>query len=528
MEFAQLIAPGGPWNIVWLAAHWDKRLKKQDYDDLDLRCIVASYLEQRGLISLRAIGHLVLGACKIFEKKCTIFDNDTQEVQMKLMMAFSAEDRHEVPTSEVPAADITILKEVNLDEIGAIAPEAILRGKRHMARLEDITLKEAPLSTLESMQKDEMFPSATVAEIEAAMAKIRKSVGDSLQPFPDLDCGDFDTQPLVFLDQGVHASTGGQMQFAANDCDSGTPIPLDLNMAAAGDEPVQFNSAPLPANVTSGVPVVELLFEDGLEDLEAGADGEVAEPQAKRRRRQGIILDEPAEIPRDIYQAHVNDRSAITRNNSLDYAVWLPHHSPSLPEFTTTFTDLCDPLAHCLRLGAEMAEKRRRVQQELEIAGRKEREPKVAELDVSMPAQLELVPPVVPPEMSGPKILDVHSLGSKAPVTVTVPEDKLLEGAPTSMDGVITGDCDEEEQAATTSSRRTERMHKFLAQEFRTCDSDEVSFTSLCRREGAGRRELIAGCFFELLVLRTNGIVGLKEDRLYDDINISKAQNWAK
>ena len=37
MEFMQLVDPNtGRWGKVWLAAHWDRRLKKWDYVDVNL------------------------------------------------------------------------------------------------------------------------------------------------------------------------------------------------------------------------------------------------------------------------------------------------------------------------------------------------------------------------------------------------------------------------------------------------------------------------------------------------------------
>ena len=60
------------------------------------------------------------------------------------------------------------------------------------------------------------------------------------------------------------------------------------------------------------------------------------------------------------------DRSAINRNDLPDYTILLPHYSRNLPNFSTTFTDLCPALVEGLRRGTEIAEKRRRVIKERE------------------------------------------------------------------------------------------------------------------------------------------------------------------
>merc|ERR1712060_68881 len=91
-------------------------------------------------------------------------------------------------------------------------------------------------------------------------------------------------------------------------------------------------------------------------------------PAAKKRRRQHMQYDEVTEIPKDTYQAYVNDRSSITRKQLVDYTVFLPHYSPLMPSLTTTFTDMCPSLANTLLRGAEVAEKRRQLMAEVEHA----------------------------------------------------------------------------------------------------------------------------------------------------------------
>jgi len=102
------------------------------------------------------------------------------------------------------------------------------------------------------------------------------------------------------------------------------------------------------------------------------------------------------------------------------------------------------------------------------------------------------------------------------------------------MDAVVIGSMDEEDQAANAAARvgysgRTEKMHRYLAREFKDAQGTHaLSYEQLCRAQSDGRRELIAGCFFELLVLRTNGVIGLQQDAPLSDIRISKAKQWAQ
>ncbi|CAK0903036.1 unnamed protein product, partial [Prorocentrum cordatum] len=66
---------------VWLAAHWDRRLKRQDYSEADLRELARSFTERQSLLSLRNTGHLLLGLCKIFARKCQLFEDDASELR---------------------------------------------------------------------------------------------------------------------------------------------------------------------------------------------------------------------------------------------------------------------------------------------------------------------------------------------------------------------------------------------------------------------------------------------------------------
>mmetsp|Transcript_15035 Transcript_15035/g.26041 ORF Transcript_15035/g.26041 Transcript_15035/m.26041 type:complete len:275 (-) Transcript_15035:108-932(-) len=140
-----------------------------------------------------------------------------------------------------------------------------------------------------------------------------------------------------------------------------------------------------------------------------------------------------------------------------------------------------------------------------------------------------LLGPVLSPERAG---LRSFSLGI-SPDTPVVTETVLLENAPGSMNAVVTGNQDDEDQSGNPAARigyssRTEKMHRFLAKEFRDSGSQDLSYEEMCRSQTEGRRDLIAGCFFELLVLKTNGVINVQQEDPQSDIKIAKAGLWAK
>ncbi|CAE8609126.1 unnamed protein product, partial [Polarella glacialis] len=274
-------------------------------------------------------------------------------------------------------------------------------------------------------------------------------------------------------------------------------------------------------------------------------------PLAKRRRKVFFVADEMTEIPNDTYRGYVDDRTGITRKSVLDYTMMLPHYSQQLPLFTTTFTDMCPSLCEGIVNGSEVSEKRRRLAQETEFAGRHQAlrqaggapsdwalpEPPQPAADGGVPMSSPFSPLLTPidPSKAGLRSPEVPPPG--APKTPMAPplltEQMLLENAPSSLNSVVTGSMDDEDQSGNAAARvgysgRTEKMHRYLAKEFKDTDEQALSYENLCRLQASGRRELIAGCFFELLVLKTNGVIGIEQDKPLSDIRISKASQWAK
>ncbi|CAE8741984.1 unnamed protein product, partial [Polarella glacialis] len=177
----------------------------------------------------------------------------------------------------------------------------------------------------------------------------------------------FDSMPLVSLSDLVEAPGLDALYDAGDDM-------LDLDLP-----PIEDDDEVLP------LPFIPLM--SPLHDFEGGADidepasvpvgdaqGALAPgseaPLAKRRRKVFFVADEMTEIPNDTYRGYVDDRTGITRKSVLDYTMMLPHYSQQLPLFTTTFTDMCPSLCEGIVNGSEVSEKRRRLAQETEFAGR--------------------------------------------------------------------------------------------------------------------------------------------------------------
>jgi len=644
-ELAKLIAPTGDWGKVWLATHWDRKLKKEDYLELDLRKFIISIAAKRSMVSLRATGHLLLGACKIYAKKCGILEEEADEVRTRLMMAFSRPTTNQqVAAEEVPVP----LREVKAHAPG-VAPdnEALLGGKKHVARLEDITLRKAvEESIVPTDTGDDLFGALSEKDLEEVMRTMRKKVlpRGALEDLESITAegGDYDTLPLVALsDQVQGQADSAPIEFGEDAGDD--LLALDLDMPALDDQapqvrpgdalsPVQYQDGEEEQDLdqVAGEAAMQLvpltnpmvarqLLQLGEDERDAVLNffppvrreevrtlldeapeqpvGAIADPgggggsggfgggfasgavapfqrsgfglvhtgdvegvegPVKKARKSYFLADEVTEIPREEYQGYMNDRSSITRKTVVDYSIVLPHYSPNLPNFTTSFTDFGATLCEAIRWGSEVAEKRRRISQDPDFPGygagfaggapgaagggevqvpeeailtEEQRHnlsllvKKKAEGKLQNPFQ-NLLGPVLSPDKAG-----LRSPGARDEPVMT--ESVLLENAPASMSGVVTGNQDDEDQSGNPAARigysgRTEKMHRFLAKEFNDSGSQDLSYQSLCKSQTQGRRELIAGCFFELLVLKTNGVISIDQEVPEADIKISKARQWAK
>ncbi len=102
MFYSQFVlAKKGPLSRVWLAAHWDKKLTKQEIFKINLQESVGMPQDTRAFIShsmaaqikdpevplaLRMSGHLLLGVVRIYSRKVKYLLDDCSEALIKIKM----------------------------------------------------------------------------------------------------------------------------------------------------------------------------------------------------------------------------------------------------------------------------------------------------------------------------------------------------------------------------------------------------------------------------------------------------------
>ncbi len=89
MFYSQVIlARKGPLGKIWLAAHFDKKLSKNQIFSTDITGTVDTVLSPNSKLALRVSGHLMLGIVRIYSKKVKYLMIDCTEAMWKMKLAF--------------------------------------------------------------------------------------------------------------------------------------------------------------------------------------------------------------------------------------------------------------------------------------------------------------------------------------------------------------------------------------------------------------------------------------------------------
>lgn len=413
MEFVSLVGPGGAlWN-AWVAAHWERRLKRHDYAGTDVSATASFVLARLSRIPLRCVGHLLVGACRILLRQTSYLQDDADEVRIALLT--SAKAGPELPKvrtlkeSDVTLRRVAAVEEApwwDMDLVGDEPMELLLEpeeveatveeGRRHVAPLESITLSAGPkfspeLAPLEGL---EVFGAASPEEVAAMEALRQAAMSPSLSPaYEPFDEGlgfaeDMDLEalgtvegegrreeetPLDFLGMSAAPTTPGAASAVPEPEQAATPTPRRLVRTLEFETPTEGQPPPTEEELAESSYLARLLdtpprpdhpraqtlrsarAAPAAEGARAAAEGAAEQPAKKRRRKPKPWLDEKTEIPRDEY----HDTTAITRYPLYEYDLTLPHRHPNIG-LTTTFGDLCPMLCELFLRAPVVGEKRRR------------------------------------------------------------------------------------------------------------------------------------------------------------------------
>ncbi|KAG6645281.1 sister chromatid cohesion 1 protein 4-like [Carya illinoinensis] len=146
MFYSQFIlAKKGPLGTIWIAAHLERKLRKNQVADTDIGVSVDSILFPDVPIALRLSSHLLLGVVRIYSRKVNYLFDDCSEALLKIKQAFRS-TAVDLPPEEstAPYHSITLPETFDLDDF-ELPDNEIFQGNyvdHHVSTKEQITLQD--------------------------------------------------------------------------------------------------------------------------------------------------------------------------------------------------------------------------------------------------------------------------------------------------------------------------------------------------------------------------------------------------
>ncbi|CAA0814507.1 Sister chromatid cohesion 1 protein 4 [Striga hermonthica] len=146
MFYSQFIlAKKGPLGTIWIAAHLERKLRKNQVADTDIGVSVDSILFPDVPIALRLSSHLLLGVVRIYNRKVNYLFDDCSEALLKVKQAFRSTAVDLPPEeSKAPYHSITLPEKFDLDDF-ELPDTDITQGNyvdHHISSREQITLQD--------------------------------------------------------------------------------------------------------------------------------------------------------------------------------------------------------------------------------------------------------------------------------------------------------------------------------------------------------------------------------------------------
>ncbi|XP_022149897.1 sister chromatid cohesion 1 protein 4 isoform X2 [Momordica charantia] len=172
MFYSQFIlAKKGPLGTIWIAAHLERKLRKNQVADTDIGVSVDSILFPDVPIALRLSSHLLLGVVRIYSRKVNYLFDDCSEALLKIKQAFRS-TAVDLPPEEstAPYHSITLPETFDLDDF-ELPDNEIYQGNyvdHHVSSREQITLQdtmEGVVYTTSQFGLDERFGDGDASQL---------------------------------------------------------------------------------------------------------------------------------------------------------------------------------------------------------------------------------------------------------------------------------------------------------------------------------------------------------------------------
>ncbi|XP_008580970.1 PREDICTED: double-strand-break repair protein rad21-like protein 1 isoform X2 [Galeopterus variegatus] len=139
-----LMCKRGPLAKIWLAAHWEKKLKKAHIFECNLEISIKKIISPKVKIALRTSGHLLLGVVRIYKRKAKYLLEDCTEALLKMKITFCP-GPVDLPKENIEAAynAITLPEEFHdFDTQNVNAIDVSEHFTQNQSKPEEITLRE--------------------------------------------------------------------------------------------------------------------------------------------------------------------------------------------------------------------------------------------------------------------------------------------------------------------------------------------------------------------------------------------------
>jgi len=345
MEFTRLVAPKGPLGTAWLAAHWERRLRRHHYVDADVRQICSVVVTNLiGIVSLRPLGHLLVGACRILLHKAGVALDETEEVNssqiqpaslrriaLRSAVTLDGSDGFSGDLDSIwDGAEMLMEPEFPLLQ-GSVVDDVLAGGQRFVVPDSSITLRpavEGNGAAIDPLMED-AFGQPSRADLEQLDQVFAGGV--ELPPIePLLGSTSSRADPGIFQPDDYPDEVEPLPQSPLSVEDHG-PTPKRLRFDDSGSE--RLAKKPWSNSGEPCAPMGDLLV------LGFGeAEGQPVRPQKRARKAKWDGIDVLMEIPEEKYN-NPSRRNSIAQRTPLRYDIFLPHMAPML-NFTTSFSDV--------------------------------------------------------------------------------------------------------------------------------------------------------------------------------------------
>lgn len=186
MFYSQFIlAKKGPLGTIWIAAHLERKLRKNQVADTDIGVSVDSILSPDVPIALRLSSHLLLGVVRIYNRKVNYLFDDCSEALLKVKQAFRSTAVDLPPEqSKAPYHSITLPETFDLDDFELPDSDAFQGNyvDHHVSSREQITLQDTMDGVALSTSRfglDERFGDADTSGVDLDEELFLNKVGTS-------------------------------------------------------------------------------------------------------------------------------------------------------------------------------------------------------------------------------------------------------------------------------------------------------------------------------------------------------------